>query len=82
MDSWWAAASGAKRPFIRNAIVHKGARADREYTRRRKALNDLQAAEEGQTIPIDGEITSHMIGDTIYCSVKLIAAVDDWIAAH
>jgi hypothetical protein len=36
--------------------------------RRRKALNDLPAAEEGQTIPIDGQIAAHMTGETIYAA--------------
>jgi hypothetical protein len=37
---------------------------------------------EGALISIDGQIASHAIGETIFCSYKLIDAVDTWLALH
>jgi hypothetical protein len=67
---------------LRNVIVHKGAVADREYLARCKYLPKLPRPEEGQEVPLDGEIVSSAVGEAIYCSAHLIGAVDEWITAH
>jgi hypothetical protein len=67
---------------LRNIIVHKGAVADKEYLARCKYLSKLPKAEEGNAIPLDGEVISYTIGEAIYCSAYLVDAVDKWVTAH
>jgi hypothetical protein len=67
---------------LRNAIVHRGGVADKEYLQRRKYLPGLPDAADGQVIPLDGKVVSHAIGETLFCCVTLIGAIDDWIASN
>jgi hypothetical protein len=67
---------------LRNAIVHRGGVADKEYLQRRKYLPGLPEAADGQVIPLDGKLVSHAIGETIFCCVTLIGVVDSWIASN
>jgi hypothetical protein len=67
---------------LRNAIVHKGGVVDKEYLQRRKYLAGLPEAAEGDPIPLDGQIVSHAIGETLFCCASLVGAVDEWLAIN
>jgi hypothetical protein len=67
---------------LRNAIVHKGGVADKEYLQRRKYLLGLPAVAEGEPIPLDGQVVSHAIGETLFCCASLMGAVDEWLATN
>jgi hypothetical protein len=67
---------------LRNAIVHKGGVADKEYLQRRKYLSNLPEADEGQPIPLDGQVVSHAIGETLFCCASLMGAVDEWLTSN
>jgi hypothetical protein len=67
---------------LRNSIVHKGGIADKEYLQRRKYLTSLPEAHEGQPIPLDGQVVSHAIGETLFCCASLMGSVDEWLATN
>jgi hypothetical protein len=66
---------------VRNLIVHRSSIVDATYERRAKHLT-IPAAPIGFPIFLDGEIVRDLMNAAIICSLQLIVAVDDWIAAN
>jgi hypothetical protein len=60
----------------------KGRITDKEYLQRRKYLSNLPEADEGQPIPLDDQVVSHAIGETLFCCASLMGAVDEWLATN
>lgn len=64
---------------VRNAIVHKAGKADREFLRRVTKSPRLSAIQEGHNIPIDGLLLSELIPPVIIKAVEFLNAVGVWI---
>ena len=69
----------AARPAVRNAIVHKAGKADREFLRRVTNSRRLSAIHEGQSIPINGLLLSELVPPVIIKAVEFQNAVGVWI---
>lgn len=64
---------------IRNAIVHKAGKADRQFVRFVKKSPRLSAIREGDNIPINGLLLSELIPPVIIKAVEFLNAVGVWI---
>jgi len=67
---------------VRNVIVHRGGLVDEEFHHKMKKEARFSGLQIGEAITIDGEATNELIGPAVRCGVRLIEAVDQWLASH
>jgi hypothetical protein len=66
---------------VRNLIVHRSGVVDQTYERKAKFLK-IPTSPIGFPIFLDGEIVRKLMTATVICSLRLIVAVDEWIATN
>ena len=67
---------------IRNVLVHKAGKADREYVKRCSYLPMLPQTPEGQPVLLNGHIVTNLIRPCLEQAGNLMIAVDDWVGEN
>jgi hypothetical protein len=65
----------------RNLIVHKAGKADHEYVEKTKDAPTAPRLANGETLLLDGTISSGLIAPVVEVSTRLIRAVDSRVVA-
>ncbi|QDU18885.1 hypothetical protein ETAA1_07810 [Urbifossiella limnaea] len=68
--------------LVRNLIVHKAGIVDEMFARRTRSVPEFAGLEIDKPFPRDESKAIALIDPVIRSSVRLISAVDDWIANH
>lgn len=71
--------------LLRNVLVHKGGRADKEFLNEAKKLSLLApfyTLREAEPVNLDGEIVLSIVDPAMFASHALIVAVDEWLTTH
>jgi hypothetical protein len=64
---------------VRNALVHKGGKADGEFRKNVTRSARLSSVSLGEIIPIDGELVSELVSPVVLRCIDLVEAVGKWI---
>ncbi len=69
---------------LRNVLVHRGGKADEKFCKNVKDLPMARFAgiQEKSPVLLDGEIVRGVANPAVQACVKLIRAVDGWLATH
>jgi hypothetical protein len=67
---------------VRNILVHKAGRADKDFVRQVKADARFAAVRENDMIQLDGCITAQLVESARTQGYALIRFIDEWYAAH
>ncbi len=68
--------------ITRHVIIHNAGIIDDEFLKRRADLPAPLVAGKGDSLPLDGEITSDLVQPVIKLGLDLIDAVDTWLNLH
>ncbi len=66
---------------VRNLLVHRGGRVDKEYEKHAKRLSIPQAA-IGEPILLDGEIVVNLVVGAFKAANDLLAGVEEWLTKN
>jgi hypothetical protein len=67
---------------VRNLLVHRAGIIDQEYIEKAKGVAGLPSGEQGERLPVTGDLAGSFTYHVMALTMKLVESVDQWIQSH